>query len=451
MSSETTPSVIEDDAYQGVYHGLGAAMKGRQGSGDARADRFHLAELLRTTREAKGLTLDEVVEITRVRRAYLEALEQAAYDVLPTRAFAIGHVKAYAKALGLDEEALAEMFKYEVAESATRLHAPSGTAIEDLKPNYRLYVSAAMCLVAAIAVWNVLQHNPNLLSSKAKGPGNLDSQAWSAGVPMIRDGVVYVTRSAPAPKDQDIPPPYVTPGLEDGFASIAAAGNHDQTAAVPVQDVLQARKSFNPRGAVYGAPPEGSTVTVQATKSVNLIVHGGDNTVYFAHELSEGEAYRLPANSQQDLTIDVSDPTALDLYYNGEFAGAMDGPTSTIGRLNQRAAQLSAALDAHQAAQGQVSTLYKAPPPAPEKPQLAPHSDAPIPYMPGKALPPGPVNPTPKAARVSASPAKSETSKLETGKLEAGKLEAGKPEPAKPEASSSAAPEAPAADTPAPQ
>src|SRR6185312_6318307 len=132
MSAETTPSVIEDDAYQGIYHGLGAAAKGRPSGDDVRADRFHLAEILKRTREAHGLTLDEVAEITRVRRAYLEALEQAAYDVLPSRAFAIGHVKAYAKALGLDEETLADMFKVEVAESATRLHAPSGASLEDL-------------------------------------------------------------------------------------------------------------------------------------------------------------------------------------------------------------------------------------------------------------------------------------------------------------------------------
>ncbi len=427
MSAETTPSVIEDDAYQGVYHGLGVAMKGR--SDGVRSDRFHLAEILKTTREAQGLTLDQVAEITRVRRAFLEALEQAAYDVLPSRAFAIGHVKAYAKALGLDEETLADMFKVEMAESV-RLHAPSGTSLEDVKPNYRLYVTAAICLVAAIAVWNVLQHNPNLLSSKPGGPGNLDTQKWSAGVPMIRDGVVYVTRSAPAPKDQDIPPPYVTPGLEAGFSSIAAASNHDQAAPVPVQDVLQARKSFNPRGAVYGAPPENSTVTVQATKSVNLVVHGGDNTVYFAHELGEGEAYRLPANSQQELAVEVSDPTAVDMYYNGEYAGVMDGPSSTIGRMNQRAQQLSAALDAHQAAQGQVSTLYKAPPPAPEKPQLAAHSDAPIPYMPAaKPLAPAPVHPTPKAAKAAASSASPAPAKAETS-------------------SSSPAPEAPATDTP---
>ena len=138
----------------------------------------------------------------------------------------------------------------------------------------------------------------------------------------------------------------------------------------------------------------------------------------------------------------MSDPSALDMYYNGEYAGALDGPSSTIGRLNQRAAQLSAALDAHQGAQGQGSALYKAPPPAPEKPQLAPHSDAPIPYMPGKTLAPAPVHPTPKAAKAAASSAAATPAPA--------KPETPKPEAPKPEASSSAAPEAPT-DTPVPQ
>ena len=444
MSTSETPSIIEDDAYQGIYHGLGVRGPVLGIENHDRPDRFHLADLLRKTREAKGLTLDQVAEITRVRRAFLEALEQAAYDVLPSRAFAVGHVKAYAKALGLDEETLAEMFKYEIGDPSTRLQAPSGASLEDVKPTYRIYVSAAICLVVAIAVWNVVQHNPNLFSSKANDPGDLGSKPWSAGVPMIRDGVIYVTHSAPAPKDQDIPPPYVTPGLEDGFSSIAAAANHADTAPVPVQDVLQARKAFNPRGAVYGAPPEASNVTVQATKSVNLIVHGGDNTVYFAHELGEGEAYRLPSNSQQDLSVDVSDPTGIEIYYNGEYAGQMDGPTSTIGRLNQRAAQMSSALDAHQAQAGQISTLYKAPAPAPEKPQIAAHSDAPIPYMPAaKPLAPAPVKLPPKAAKAAAAASAAEVKATEAKTNAAPKAESSSSAPLQPVP--------PAADTPTPQ
>lgn len=449
MSSSETPSIIEDDAYQGIYHGLGVRGPVLGVENHDRPDRFQLAELLRKTRLAKGLTLDEVAEITRVRRAFLEALEQAAYDVLPSRAFAIGHVKAYAKALGLDEETLADMFKHEIGDPSTRLQAPSGASLEDVKPTYRVYVTAAMCLVAAIAVWNIVQHNPNLFSSKTNDRANLDSKPWSAGVPMIHDGVIYVTRSAAAPKDQDIPPPYVTPGLEAGFASIAAASNHADTAPLPVQDVLQARKAFNPRGAVYGAPPEASNVTVQATKSVNLIVHGSDNTVYFAHELGEGEAYRLPSNTQQDLSLDVSDPTGIEVYYNGEYAGQMDGPTSTIGRLNQRAAQMSAALDTHQAQAGQISTLYKAPAPAPEKPQITAHSDAPIPYMPGtKALAPAPARLTPKAAKAAAAANSAEAKPAEAKTAEAKAPEAKVPA-AKAQSSSSAAP-APA-DTPTSQ
>ncbi len=386
MSTNDNINAIEDEPYEGLYRG---AMTAYSEARDHLPDRFDLAEILQKTREARGWSLEEVAEMTRVRRTYLEALEQAAYDVLPPRAFAIGYVKAYAKALGLDEEALADMFKRDVSEPHARLHAPSGASLEDVKPNYRLYIGAAVCLVAAIVIWNVVQRKPLDFSNKSHRDSVFASQSWSMGVPLIRDGVLYVAKAAPAPKDQDIPAPYATPGLEDGFSSLAAEKNQAEGAPVPVEDVLQARKAFNPRGAVYGAQPENSTVTVQATKSVNLVVRDAANsTVYFAHQLGAGEAYRLPAYDQQALLVDVSDLGAIEVYHNGEYAGGMDSNVMPIGKLNARAAQLSAALDARQAAQGQVSTVYRAATPAPQRPTAAPRQTAPIPYMPAvKAQP----------------------------------------------------------------
>ncbi len=380
MSTNDSINAIEDEPYQGLYRG---AASHHAEARDHLPDRFDLADILRSTRDARGWSLDEVADMTRVRKAYLEAFEQAAYDVLPPRAFAIGYVKAYAKALGLDEETLADMYKRDVSEPQSRLQAPSGASLEDVKPNYRAYVGVALALVAAVVIWNVVQRKPidfsKLHHDKAGG------QSWSVGQPMIRDGVVYITKSAPAPKDQDIPAPYVTPGLEDGFASIEAAHNQSSAAPVPVQDVLQARKAFNPRGAVYGAQPENSNVTIQATKSVNLVMRDGTGTVYFAHQLGAGEAYRLPAAGQQDLLIDVSDFGAFEIYYNGEYAGGMDALLTPVAKLNGRAAQMSAQLDARQAAAGQVSTVYRQVAPAPQRPTAIPRNTAPLPYVPAKA------------------------------------------------------------------
>ena len=58
--------------------------------------------LLKAARESQGWTLQHVAELTRVRRAYLAAIEDMRPDLLPSRPFAVGYAKAYAKALGLD-------------------------------------------------------------------------------------------------------------------------------------------------------------------------------------------------------------------------------------------------------------------------------------------------------------------------------------------------------------
>ena len=381
---------IEDEPYQGVYRGLGSTMP-TQPAPVHLPDRFDLAEILRKTREAKGLSLEEVSDLTRVRRNYLEALEQAAYDVLPPRAFAIGYVKAYAKALGLDEETLADMYKRDLSEPQVRLHAPSGASLEDVKPNYRLYITSALCLVAAIIIWNVVQYKPVILRGKA-AQDQIANQKWTIGVPLIRDGVLVLTQPAPAPRDQDIPAPYVTPGLEEGFASIAAQTNSASTAPVPVTDVLQMRKAFNPQGAIYGAQPENSSVTIQATKSVNLIVHTTDNTVFFAHQLGAGEAYRLPQSGQDAVLLDVSDFKAFDVFYNGEYAGGLDALLTPIGKVNAKAAAMSAVLDQRQAQAGQVVGATVKVPPKIEAPTAAPKATEPIPYLPAiKKAEPAPV------------------------------------------------------------
>ncbi|MFT4074180.1 MAG: helix-turn-helix transcriptional regulator [Asticcacaulis sp.] len=381
--STTEPNIIEDEPYQGIYRG--EANSAFKGTTDGRLpDRFDLAEILKTTRESQGLSLNEVSELTRVRRAYLEAFEQAAYDILPPRAFAIGYVKAYAKALGLDEETLADMYKREVSPASTKLHAPSGASLEEVRPTYRNYIIAAVVLVSAVVIWNVVQRQPSLHLGDHNHEAEFGSSKWAAGMPNMLNGAIFVSQPQPAPRDQDVPVPYVTPGLEAGFASIDAAKNSTSAAPVPVED-MRMRKAFNPRGAIYGAAPENSSVTLQATKTVNLVVRDpATGAVYFAHSIGAGESYRLPANDQQNLLVDISDISAFEIYYNGEYAGTLDGTLTPVGRLNARAAQLSAALDQKQAQAAGQAVVPRATPAAPIAAPAADKPNGPIPYLPSQ-------------------------------------------------------------------
>jgi cytoskeletal protein RodZ len=69
-----------------------------------------LGDLLRKAREAKGLSLAQVEEATRIRGAYLQALEEEAFEQLPAPVYTRGFLKNYALYLGLDAQQVLALY-----------------------------------------------------------------------------------------------------------------------------------------------------------------------------------------------------------------------------------------------------------------------------------------------------------------------------------------------------
>jgi cytoskeleton protein RodZ len=61
-----------------------------------------VAEQLRTAREAKNLTIQQIAEITNVRTDHIRAIEEGNYDVFSAPVYIRGFVRTYAKILKLD-------------------------------------------------------------------------------------------------------------------------------------------------------------------------------------------------------------------------------------------------------------------------------------------------------------------------------------------------------------
>lgn len=70
-----------------------------------------LGTILKETREARGLSLEDVAKITRIRPRFLEALEEERYDVLPTPVHVRGFLRNYALFLNLDPDPLIARYK----------------------------------------------------------------------------------------------------------------------------------------------------------------------------------------------------------------------------------------------------------------------------------------------------------------------------------------------------
>ncbi len=68
---------------------------------------------LEAVREAQGADIDAVSASTHIKAHFIEALEAMAVDRLPSKAFAIGFVRAYAEALGVEPQPVVDWFKQE--------------------------------------------------------------------------------------------------------------------------------------------------------------------------------------------------------------------------------------------------------------------------------------------------------------------------------------------------
>ena len=75
-----------------------------------------VGDRLRATREAKGLSIEQVAGETRIPQRHLETLEAGNFVDLPSRTYAIGFSRTYARTLGLDEREVTDQVRAELAE-----------------------------------------------------------------------------------------------------------------------------------------------------------------------------------------------------------------------------------------------------------------------------------------------------------------------------------------------
>jgi len=110
-----------------------------------------VGSLLRKSREERNIDLDEAVDVTRIRRHYLEALENEEWSKLPSQAFIKGFLRSYAEFLGLDEEMVRDYYQ-KVSLSQT----PEPHVLKEIEPQpgrwhlISIIPVLALALIAAI-------------------------------------------------------------------------------------------------------------------------------------------------------------------------------------------------------------------------------------------------------------------------------------------------------------
>lgn len=109
----------------------------------------HVGAFLREARENTGRSVADVAQILRIRRVYLEAIEDGRFDELPGAAYAVGFIRSYATFLRLDVPTIVTRFKEEASgiESQQDLDFPTPVP----EGRFPGGVVVALCLVVAAA------------------------------------------------------------------------------------------------------------------------------------------------------------------------------------------------------------------------------------------------------------------------------------------------------------
>ncbi len=125
-----------------------------------------LGTRLKEARLAKGFSLDDLQEITKIQKRYLVGIEEGNYSIMPGSFYVRAFIKQYAEAVGLDsDEILAEYKKdvpgsqsEEVAQSYTqspsrrKLASSSSNRMMEMMPKI---IVALFIVVIIIVIWTL--------------------------------------------------------------------------------------------------------------------------------------------------------------------------------------------------------------------------------------------------------------------------------------------------------
>jgi len=123
-----------------------------------------IGETLRQAREARKISIKDVVKETNISPIYLQALEEEKFDKFPSETYLIGFLRTYAEFLKLDVEAIVQAYKgYKIGESATPLEELtkptksniSMMASSFLNKNRNVLLIAGIVIVSIFLIWGI--------------------------------------------------------------------------------------------------------------------------------------------------------------------------------------------------------------------------------------------------------------------------------------------------------
>jgi len=261
---------------------------------------------LRAKRESLGCSLKDLSQKTRVRVAYLEAIESGRFQSLPEQTYAESFIRTYARELGIDSGPILSRYRKYLRDQAgvqedQKERIPEKTVREAKAP-----VSLSRWLRERMTVLHGVREHLNLL-------------AWAAGVVLVTGAVLFFFVFAEEEREYDVVrSPSTMSTVKESQVAVPEK---------PVEPVREEEKQAPAVAApaVTVQPDAGSgttplKLTITATEITWVRIKEDDNPSYQIL-LKPGDT--LERQADKIFTVDVGNAGGIDVKFQGKPLGPL--------------------------------------------------------------------------------------------------------------------------------
>lgn len=217
-----------------------------------------VAAELRRAREDLGRDLVRIAGDLKIRRVYLEAIEEGRFDDLPGTTYAVGFVRAYADHLGLDSIEIVGRFKDEVEGVNERLQLVFPTPAPESKiPSGAVLLISVLLIALAYGGWYYLSSGqedgdgqilavPDRLEPLASAPETQALPAPVASAGRVLTPAEPLVVEEPAAESQGAPDPEPPGGPPEGASALGDQAPPEPESPASLGDAVSAEFQAEP-------------------------------------------------------------------------------------------------------------------------------------------------------------------------------------------------------------
>jgi cytoskeleton protein RodZ len=307
---------------------------------------------LRAARERLGWALPDVAAMLRIRTSYLEALETGCLSRLPGNVYAVGFLRSYATALGLDADDVARRFRAEAGEIPrhSELVFPAPVADRGLPAGALILLGLILAGGAYIGWYRLSGEGKLPAETVIPVPTRLAKLADQA-LPGPDGRVTIVEPPAPAPAppprqpedDNQFeprqaaaenplllpePPPPPPPPIEEMHAAIPGA-TATTAIAMPVTPPMRRAEEPGPRAAepsstpANSANPDGSRILLRFTGDTWVQVKERGGQPLLSKVMKAGETFIVP--DRDNLVLTTGNAGRMEILVDGTMVPPLGG------------------------------------------------------------------------------------------------------------------------------